>query len=149
MDAVAVLKGETVMNTHPYLRAYMAGVMIPTILLLVVFVAFAVIRFGYNPEFPLERVLVFPLALVPAIWGFWNIVYVAMHGRRRLPLGMHGAVVPAVLFPLALVAARVFGFEFVAGATPFVLLALPLLMIIYYLVWKYLVGFLNAMLGIA
>jgi hypothetical protein len=62
---------------------------------------------------------------------------------------MHGAVVPAVLFPLALVAARVFGFEFVAGATPFVLLALPLLMIIYYLVWKYLVGFLNAMLGIA
>jgi hypothetical protein len=37
----------------------------------------------------------------------------------------------------------------VAGATPFVLLALPLLMIIYYLVWKYLVGFLNAMLGIA
>ena len=136
------------MNAHPYLRAYMAGVMIPTIFLLVIFLVFAVIRFGYNPEFPLERVLVFPLALVPAIWGLWNIVWVAMQGRR-LPLGMHGAVVPAVLFPLALVAARVFGFDFVASATPFVLLALPLLMIIYYLVWKYLVGFLNAMLGIA
>jgi hypothetical protein len=123
--------------------------MVPTVFLLVVFVVFAVIRFGYNPEFPLERVLVFPLALVPAIWGLWNIVYVAMQGRRRLPLGMHGAMVPAVLLPLALVAARVFGFGFVAGATPLVLLALPPLMIIYYLVWKYLVGFLNAMLGIA
>jgi hypothetical protein len=28
------------MNTHPYLRAYMAGVMIPTIFLLVVFAVF-------------------------------------------------------------------------------------------------------------
>ena len=137
------------MNTHPYLRAYMAGVMIPTVFLLLVFIVFAVIRFVYNPEFPLERVLVFPLALVPAIWGLWNVVYVAMHGRRRLPLGMHGAVVPAVLLPMALFAARVFGFEFVAGAAPFVLMTVPLLMIIYYLVWKYLVGFLNAMLGIA
>ena len=70
-------------------------------------------------------------------------------GVAACPIGMHGAVVPAVMFPLALVAARVFGFEFVAGATPFVLLTLPLLMILYYLVWKYLVGFLNAMLGIA
>jgi hypothetical protein len=144
-----MLKGETVMNTHPYLRAYMAGVMIPTVFLLLVFIAFVVIRFGYDPQFPLERVLVFPLALVPAIWGLWNIVYVAMHGRRRLPLGIHGALVPAVLFPLALVAARALGFEFVAGATPVVLLTLPLLMIIYYLVWKYLVGFLNTILGIA
>ena len=138
------------MNTHPYLRAYIAGVMIPTIFLPIVFVVFAGIRFGYNPElFPLERVLVFPLALVPAIWGLWNIVYVAMHGRRRLPLGIHGAVVPAVLFPLALVGARVFGFEFVARATPLILPTLPQLMIVYYLAWKYLVGFLNEMLGIA
>ncbi len=137
------------MNTHPYLRAYMAGVAIPTIFLLFAFTVFAVIRFGYNPDFPLERVLVFPLALVPALWGFWNMVFVALHGRRWLPLGVHGALVPAVLFPLALLAAKALGFEFVAGATPIVLLALPLLMIIYYLVWKHLVGFLNTMLGIA
>ena len=137
------------MNTHPYLRAYMAGVAIPTILLLIAFVVFLVVRFGYNPEFPVERVLIFPLALVPGIWGFWNVAYVAMHGRRRLPLGIHGAIVPAVLFPLALLAARALGFEFIARATPVILLAVPLLMVIYYLVWKYFVGFLNAMLGIA
>lgn len=137
------------MNAHRYLRAYMAGVTIPSAFLLVVFAAFAVIRFGYNPQFPLERVLVFPLALVPAIWGFWNIAYVALHGHRRLPLGIHGAIVPAVLFPLALGAARVFGFAYVEGAAPYVLLAVPLLMILYYLVWKYLVGFLNELLGLA
>jgi hypothetical protein len=137
------------MNPHPYLRAYMAGVMFPSLFLLVVFIVFTMIRVAYNPDLPIERVLVFPLALVPALWGFWNMVYVAMHGRRRWPLGIHGAVVPAVLFPLALLGARSFGFEFVTGATPIVLLALPLLMVIYYLVWKYLVGFLNAMLGVA
>ena len=76
------------------------------------------------------------------------MVYVALHGRRRLPLGIHGAIVPAVLFPLALLAARTLAFEFVAGAAPYILLTLPVLMIIYYLVWKYIVGFFNAMLGI-
>jgi hypothetical protein len=123
--------------------------MIPTVFLLFVFVVFTFIRLRYDPDFPIERVLVFPLALVPAIWGLWNMVYVAMHARRRLPLGIHGALVPTVLFPLALTAARAYGFEFVAGATPYVLVTLPLLMIIYYLVWKYVVGFLNELLGIA
>lgn len=137
------------MNPHPYLRAYMAGIVVPTVFLLLVFFAFLGIRLSYNPQFPLERVLVFPLALVPAIWDLWNVVYVALHERRRLPLGIHGAIVPAVLFPMALAAARAFGFEFVIAAAPYVRLSLPLLMIIYYLVWKHVVGFLNALLGIA
>ncbi|MBZ5728328.1 MAG: hypothetical protein LAP87_25515 [Acidobacteriia bacterium] len=135
------------MKSHPYLRAYMAGVAVPTIFLLFVFAAFCVIRLGYNPDLPMERILVFPLALVPAIWGGWNMVYLALRGYRRLPLGMHGALVPAILVPLALVAARAFGFDprSVTGAIPIIVV---LLMIIYYLVWKYLVGFLNDMLGI-
>jgi hypothetical protein len=127
----------------------MAGIMVPTVFLLFVFFVFLGIRLSYNPKIPLERVLVFPLALVPAIWGLWNVVYVALHGRRRLPLGIHGAIVPAAMFPLALTGARVFGFEFVMAAAPYVLLTLPVLMIIYFLVWKYLVGFLNELQGIA
>ena len=138
------------MTTHPYLRAYMAGVTVPSVFLFFVFIVFSVIRFTYRPEYPIERILVFPLALVPAIWGVWNVLYLAMHKRRYIPLGAHGAVVPLILAPVALVVAKSLGFESALAATwPIVILALPLLMIVYYLAWKLLVGFLNELLGIA
>jgi hypothetical protein len=138
------------MTTHPYLRAYMAGVTVPSVFLLFVFGVFCVIRLAYNPEFPIERVLVFPMALVPAIWGIWNMVYLAMRTRRYLPLGCHGALVPVFLVPVALAIARAFGIELTLAASwTIVIVALPLLMIIYYLAWKFLVGFFNEMLGIA
>jgi len=136
------------LKSYPYLRAYMAGVAVPTVFLLVVFSAFCVVRFAYNPDLPIERVLVFPLALVPAIWGGWNMVYVALRGHRRLPLGVHGALVPAFLVPFALVVGPTLGFD-LRSVTNGIAIVAPLLMIIYYLVWKYLVGFLNEMLGIA
>ena len=138
------------MTTRPYLRAYMAGVTFPSVLLLFGFAVFCVIRLAYNPEFPIERVLVFPLALVPAIWGAWNMVYLAMHKRRYIPLGCHGALVPVLLVPVALWTARAFGFELTLAASwTIVAVAVPLLTIIYYLVWKYVVGYLNEMMGIA
>jgi hypothetical protein len=137
------------MNTHPYLRAYMAGVMIPSIFFLFVFAAFLVIRFVYNPQFPLEQILVFPLALVPALWGGWNVVYLTLQGRKRLPLGCHGALLPMILVPLVLVTVRALGFNYPAEVGRSLIIILPLLMIIYYLVWKFLVGFLNALLGVA
>jgi hypothetical protein len=49
--------------------------------------------------------------------------------------------------PLALFSAPAFGFD-PGPATGGVLIVMPLLMVTYYLVWKYLVGFLNEMLGI-
>lgn len=137
------------MNPHPYLRAYMAGVAVPTVFLLAVFAGFCVVRFGYNPEFPIERVLVFPLALAPAIWGGWNMVYVALRGRRWVSLGIHGALVPLALMPLALAASKALGFEFIVNAGGVVLIAAPLVMILYYLLWKYVVGWLNEVLEIA
>ena len=138
------------MTSHPYLRAYMAGITIPSVFLLLVFAVFCVIRFIYNPEFPIERAMVFPLALVPALWGFWNVQFLAMHRHRYLPLGAHGALVPLILAPIGLLVAKAAGFEHaVAASWPIVLLALPLVMILYYLVWKFLVGFLNGLLGIA
>jgi hypothetical protein len=54
------------------------------------------------------------------------------------------------LVPVALTAARAFGFELTLAASwHIVIVALPLLAISYYLAWKFLVGFLNEMLGIA
>jgi hypothetical protein len=138
------------MTTHPYLRAYMAGVTVPSIVLLFAFAVFFVVRLACNPDFPIERVLVFPLALVPALWGAWNMVYLAMHKRRYMPLGCHGGLVPLFLVPGALLVARAFGFDYILAATwLIVLVGLPLAVIVYYLVWKYVVGFLNELLGIA
>ena len=47
-------------------------------------------------------------------------------------------------------AAKAFGFELTLAASwTVIIVALPLLTIVYYLVWKYLVRFLNEVLGIA
>jgi hypothetical protein len=137
------------MSTHPYLRAYMAGIVFPTMFVLAIFGFFCASRFVYNIEFPIERFVIFPLALVPNLWGAWNIVHAAQHSHRRLPLGIHGALLPAILLPLALVVARGLDFPFPSHFVTAFWLVLPGIVIIYYLVWKYLVSFFNAMLGVA
>lgn len=137
------------MNTHPYLRAYMAGIVVPSVFVLFIFAAFCVIRFGYRVDLPIERAIVFPLALVPALWGAWNMLYLALHSRRRLPLGIHGALLPAILLPAAFFVTRALDLWIPLEYAATFWLVLPGLLIVYYLVWKHLVGFFNEMLGIA
>src|SRR4051812_40060755 len=87
------------MNTHPYLRAFMAGTLVPTLVLPLLLAAFLVLRVGMQVSFPLERGLVFPMALVPALWGVWNILWEWSRDRTRLPVGVHGAFLPLLLMP--------------------------------------------------
>jgi hypothetical protein len=137
------------MNRHPYLRAYLAGIAVPTVVLLVGMAAYTIIRYVYAFPIPIERVIVFPMAAVPNAWGLWNVLYHAFHLRRRIPLGVFGAALPLLLAPSGYAVARLTGFtvpHVVFVVAPF---ALPVGMIAYYLVWKYFVGFLNAELGIA
>ncbi|MBS1858171.1 MAG: hypothetical protein JST11_22560 [Acidobacteria bacterium] len=136
------------MTTHPYLRAYMAGVTVPSIFFVLGFAAYLALHASYDPGFPVERFLVFPLALVPAIWGAWNMVYVAAEGYRRWPIGLHGAMVPLVLLPPALWAAGSLQLEFVGALLKMAWLIVPLTAMVYYLVWKYFVGALNRLVGI-
>ena len=110
------------MNAHPYLRAYLAGIAVPTPLFLVGMTVYTVFRLTYHISVPVERFIVFPMAVVPNAWGLWNVLFIAWRGHVRLSLGMHGALLP-ILAPLAL--------------------------IFYYLVWKYVVGFLNRVLNLA
>lgn len=148
------------MNTHPYLRAFMAGILVPTLVLPLLLVAFIVLRLGMQVSFPIERGLVFPMALVPGLWGLWNMLWEWSHERTRLSVGVHGAFLPLLMMPVgATIAtqARVL----VLGATsvtwfnaitvPYALIVLFLAMAIaaYYLAWKYIVGFVNHVLGIA
>ena len=136
------------MSKHIYLRAYMAGVTVPSAVLVLVLACFCVVRFGYHFPLPIERAIVFPMALVPPLWGLWNMLYVALRRHRHLPLGLHGAVVPLFLGPLGFATARAFGIaipRLVVTVFPF---GVAVAMVGYYLVWKYLVGFLNELVEI-
>ena len=146
------------MNTHPYLRAYMAGISVPTPLLLVALALFSIARFVYNVPVAVERVIIFPMAVVPNLFGVWNVLHVA--SRSRLPLGIHGAILPFILGPAGFLLARSLGFLKVAsyGFVYFgvveihyvhVALVFPAVLVVYYLVWKYLIGFVNQVAGVA
>src|SRR3989304_8898342 len=106
------------MRTHPYLRAYMAGIVVPTVFLLVIMLVDAYHRFYFEvpnqfvlglPAFPLERAILFPMAIVPNAWGAWNMLYLALRSRVRLPLGVHGSLLVLILIPGGVALARVPG----------------------------------------
>jgi hypothetical protein len=100
------------------------------------------------------------MALVPNAFGLWNIVYLWTRPHHHLPIGFHGALLPVIMVTLGAVAAFYGGFLTVDahGVTWFQAISLPYSHIapwflagvtVYYLVWKYVVGFLNQFLGIA
>ena len=89
------------MRPHPYLRAYMAGILVPTLFLIVILAVLTFYRFYLYlevpsqfilglPARPLERAIVFPMAVVPNLWGVWNMVHLATKSRTHLPIGPHG-----------------------------------------------------------
>jgi hypothetical protein len=133
----------------------MAGIVVPTLFLLVVVAvdAYQKYYFEVSNQFviplasrPLDRALLFPMAVVPNAWGLWNMLYLRLRSRLHLPLGAHGALLVLVLIP---------GGIALAGALdPFTIqwqFALPMFpigMAVYYLAWKYVVGFLNTEIGI-
>jgi len=137
------------MGKHIYLRAYLAGIAVPTVFLLVVMASYTILREIYGFPASIERVIVFPMAIVPNLWGLWNVVYVAFLAKHRFPLGLHGDALVFLLSPLGFLFTRFL--EFPPPHVFFVLafIAFPVGLAAYYLAWKYLVGFLNRELGIA
>ena len=136
------------MNRHPFLRAYLAGICVPTIFLLLVATGFTFMRYIFDVPVPVERVIVFPMAVVPNLWGLWNILFLASHQRLHLPLGLHGVLLPFLLAPLGMMAAGLLNFPIQTFALHVLPFAAPVALIVYYLAWKYLVGALNAELGV-
>jgi hypothetical protein len=137
------------MKQHTYLRAYMAGIVVPTIFLLVVMTGYCVLRYVYNFPVPVERVIVFPMAVVPNLWGLWNMLFVALRSRLHLSIGLHGALLPILLGPFGMVMLGILNVsvpDLVAHALPF---AAPIALIAYYLAWKYVVAFLNQAVEVA
>jgi hypothetical protein len=144
------------MRPHRYLRAYMAGIAVPTLYLVIV--ATIDVHHKYYFEVsnqfvfplasrPLDRALLLPMAIVPNAWGLWNMLYLRVRGRVPWSLGAHGAVLVAALIPGGIGLARLF--DTFSIQWQFALPMIPIGMAVYYLAWKYLVGFLNAEMGIA
>jgi len=148
------------MNTHPYLRAFLAGAFVPTLVLPLMLTLFIVVRLVLQFPVPIERGIIFPMALVPCLWALWNMLWVSSHERTHLTIAAHGTLLPVVMAPAgALVGALSGVFALGAGGVswfqtwhiPYVLIACGFCAALaaYYLLWKYVVGFLNRTLGIA
>jgi hypothetical protein len=148
------------MKIHPYLRAYVAGIFLPTLVLPLILTGFITLRLVIGVQVPIERFIIFPMAVVPFLFGLWNMVYLATHERTHLPLGIHGAILPFLGVPVGALVASCLGilqvrddgiFWFQHVHVPYALFACAFLAAVagYYLVWKYIVGFLNSVLEIA
>ena len=148
------------MNSHSYLRAFLAGVFLPTLILPVLLTAYIVGRVVLKMPIPIEQALIFPMAIVPSAFGLWNMLWLGSHELTHLPIGLHGAILPLIMAPVgALVATCLHVLEFGSpGVTwfqacqvPYALIAPCFLaaLVAYYLIWKYIVGSLNRVLEIA
>jgi hypothetical protein len=137
----------------------MAGVALPAAFLLVALTIFYIARFVYQIPVPIERTIVFPMALVPNLYGVWNILYVAIRRQHQWKIGVHGALLPFLIGPIGYVIARFLGVlettregfvYFQAVHVPFAraLIIFPAVVAGYYLVWKYIIGFFNRVLEI-
>ena len=148
------------MNTHPYLRAYLAGIFLPTLVLPLLLTVFIVVRIVLKVPVPIEQAIIFPMAIVPSLFGLWNMLWLCSHERTHLPIGLHGPLLPILMAPVGALVASCLGvlvlgshgvIWFQACEIPYALIAPGFLVVLaaYYLVWKYIVGFLNRVLGIA
>ncbi len=148
------------MNTHRYLRAYLAGIFVPTLVLPLLLTVFIVVRLVLKVPVPIEQAMIFPMAVVPSLFGLWNMLWLWSHESTHLPIGLHGAVLPLLMAPVGALTASCLGVLtlgsqsatwFHAVEVPYALIAPCFLAGLagYYLVWKYIVGFLNRVLGIA
>jgi hypothetical protein len=130
---------------HPYLRAYMSGIALPTMVVPLIIAALA-LQHPNRQGFHLEDVVICPIGLVPNAWGLWNMLYVRLRSRREIPAGLYGAALVLLLAPAG------FGIQLALGKTIWTpglfAIGFPMALGGYYLTWKYIVARLNDVLGI-
>jgi hypothetical protein len=130
---------------RPYLRAYMAGITVPTIVAPFIIAALALQHTSAHP-FHIEDVLIFPVGLVPNAWGLWNMLFLRVRASRELPAGLAGAALVLVLAPAGYFVQLAVG-KMIWTPTLFAI-GFPVALVGYYLAWKYFVAGLNDMLGV-
>jgi hypothetical protein len=130
---------------HPYLRAYLSGIALPTMVVPIVVLVLS-LQHPTGHSFHIEDVLIFPIGLVPNAWGLWNMLYVWLRKRREIPVGPYGVALVLLIAPAA------FGIQLALGNmlwTPgLVAVGLPITLVLYFLTWKYVVARINDVLGV-
>jgi hypothetical protein len=100
------------------------------------------------------------MAITPNLFGVWNMLHLASRAHAGVPLGIHGAILPFILAPAGFLLGRSLGFLPFTGHSFIyfgvvnihfaqVAMVFPAVLVVYYLVWKYLIGFFNRIEGIA
>jgi len=130
----------------------MAGIAAPTAFFVILVCVEKLVHY-FPPQ--AEWFLWFPLAVVPNAFGVWNVLYVLLHPHWHHPIGLHGAAFPFFIAPIGIAFTSMQGIlrfgsnaliyfdgairvpYFYAAFAPFVGIA------VYYLIWKYVVGYLN------
>ena len=130
---------------HPYLRAYLAGIALPTMLMPFVVVGLSLMHPAGHP-FAIEEVVIFPIGLAPNAWGLWNMLYVRLTRWRPIPAGVFGAALVAVILPGGLAIQMALGK--MVWTVDLVAIGLPVTLAAYYLAWKHVVSWLNDVLGV-
>ena len=130
---------------RPFLRAYLAGIALPTMVIPVVIAALAGSHTGGDGA-DLERVLIFPIGLAPNAWGLWNMLYVRLRRSRELSIGLFGAALVLLIAPAG------YGIQTALGQMVWTrelfAIGFPGALALYYLAWKHAVSRLNDLLGI-
>lgn len=137
------------MNGHYYLKAYLAGIATPTVFLLLLVSGFTVARQVWPMPATAERLIIFPMAILPNLWGVWNVLLAWLRRRHTVSSGLFGAALPFVVAPIAYLVTQLVGIEvpsFLIHAFPFAFIAV---VAAYYLLWKHLVPFLNDVVNVA
>jgi len=137
---------------------YMAGILVPTLVLPMLLTVFIVTRIGMQLSIPIEQVMIFPMAVVPSLLVCEHRLS-GVATRFTHPIGLHGAVLPLLMAPLgALVATSLNVLQFRSnGMLWFQALSIPYALVIPLSGGdggilpgvEDLVGFLNRVLGIA
>jgi hypothetical protein len=130
---------------HPNLRAYMAGIALPTMVIPLVIAALALAH-PVERSFHLVDVVIFPVGLAPNAWGLWNILYLRMRRAREVPIGIFGGALVLVIAPAAFLLQRSLGM--MVWTPDLFAVGFPIALALYYLAWKHVVANLNALLGI-
>jgi hypothetical protein len=134
------------MNRHPYLRAYMAGILLPTWVLLVIVFLYLLGHAMRSIPSGLERAIIFPMAVVPNVWGVWNVLYLSLHLKNRVSIGIFGAILPLLLVPVGIWVASALDVSFYTASRAAI--ALPVILVIYFLMWKYAVAYFNRVVDV-
>lgn len=135
------------MTGPKFLRAYMAGLVPPSIIALLSYIAATVAHTFFNAALPpVEKGIMFPLVVVPNLWGIWNGLWAV--SSKRLPLGVHGALMPFLSFGLGAMAAKLLDIPITDQMIRMLPLSLAMSVATYFLIWKYGVRYLNRIAGI-